>query len=308
MALENGEWTGSSSCRFPFWNNRRYPTSGPDGFDKMYLVHFSSEDPQSSMERWAGRVAVVTGASSGIGAAIAAELTKKGLKVVGLARRVERVQELSKSLQSATGKLYAVKCDVSNEPEVLAAFKWVKDNLRGVDVLINNAAVAYDTSLTGGSTEELKKMLDVNVLGLSVCTKQAFQSMKERGVDDGHIIHINSIWGHVPPGEIYAMYCATKHAVTALTEGLRREIIKLKSKIRVTSLSPGLVKTEMPPKEMLESRPALDAEDIADSVLYVLGTPPHVQVGRTFYTQTTASHVIWHWVRPTADLEVVEGV
>jgi NAD(P)-dependent dehydrogenase (short-subunit alcohol dehydrogenase family) len=58
-------------------------------------------------------------------------------------------QELSKSLQSATGKLYAVKCDVSNEPEVLAAFKWVKDNLRGVDVLINNAAVAYDTSLTG---------------------------------------------------------------------------------------------------------------------------------------------------------------
>ncbi|GFG29135.1 hypothetical protein Cfor_12660, partial [Coptotermes formosanus] len=157
----------------------------------FYTQATASHNPQSSMERWAGRVAVVTGASSGIGAAIAAELTKKGLKVVGLARRVERVQELSKSLETATGNLYTVKCDVSNEPEVLAAFKWVKDNVGGVDILINNAAVLYDTSLTSGSTEELKKMLDVNVLGLSVCTKQAFQSMKERGVDDGHIIHIN---------------------------------------------------------------------------------------------------------------------
>ncbi|GFG29128.1 hypothetical protein Cfor_12655 [Coptotermes formosanus] len=99
------------------------------------------------MERWAGRVAVVTGASSGIGAAIAAELTKKGLKVVGLARRVERVQELSKSLETATGKLHAVKCDVGNEADVLAAFKWVKNNLGGVDILINNAAVGHDTSL-----------------------------------------------------------------------------------------------------------------------------------------------------------------
>lgn len=234
--------------------------------------------PQSSMERWSGRVAVVTGASSGIGAAIAAELAKKGLKVVGLARRVERVQELSKSLQSATGKLHAVKCDVSNESDVQTAFKWVKDNLGGVDILINNAAVASDTSLTGGSTEELKKMLDVNVLGLSVCTKLAFQSMKERGVDDGHIIHINSMAGHIPPPEYYAMYFATKHAVTALTEGLRKEILKLKSKIRVTSLSPGLVKTEMPPKEFLENLPALEPEDIADGVLYILGTPPNVQV------------------------------
>jgi len=230
------------------------------------------------MERWSGRVAVVTGASSGIGAAIAAELTKKGLKVVGLARRVDRMEELSRSLESEPGKLYAVKCDIGNESDVLAAFKWIKDNLGGVDILINNAAVATDTSLTGGSTEELKKMLDVNVLALSVCTMQAFQSMKERGVDEGHIIHINSMAGHIPPREYYAMYFATKHAVTALTEGLRRELVKLKSKIRVTSLSPGLVKTEMPPPQFLENSPYLNPEDIADGVLYVLGTPPHVQV------------------------------
>ncbi|XP_023714644.1 farnesol dehydrogenase-like [Cryptotermes secundus] len=230
------------------------------------------------MERWSGRVAVVTGASSGIGAAIAAELTKKGLKVAGLARRVERVEELSKSLKSAKGKLHAVKCDVSNESDVQAAFKWVKANLGGVDILVNNAAVAYDTSLSSGSTEELKRMLDLNVLGLSVCTKEALQSMKERGVDDGHIIHINSVGGHVPPREFYAMFSASKHAVTALTEGLRRELVNLKSKIRVTSLSPGLVRTEMPPEKFLDTCPSLNPEDIADGVLYVLGVPPHVQI------------------------------
>ncbi|PNF26476.1 Farnesol dehydrogenase [Cryptotermes secundus] len=230
------------------------------------------------MERWSGRVAVVTGASSGIGAAIAAELTKKGLKVAGLARRVERVEELAKSLKSAKGKLHAVKCDVTKESDVQAAFKWVKANLGGVDILVNNAAVAYTTPLTSSPTEELKGMLDLNVLGLSVCTKEALQSMKERGVDDGHIIHINSILGHIPPGDMFAMYGATKHAVTALTEGLRRELVSLKSKIRVTSVSPGLVRTEMPPQKFLDTLPSLNPEDIADGVLYVLGVPPHVQI------------------------------
>ncbi|XP_069683460.1 farnesol dehydrogenase-like isoform X2 [Periplaneta americana] len=230
------------------------------------------------MERWSGRVAVVTGASAGIGASIAAELTKKGLKVVGLARRSEKIEELSKKLGSEKGKLYAVKCDVSKEADVKEAFKWVKDNLGGVDILVNNAAVAYKNSIIDSSTDELKKMLDLNVLGLSMCTKEALQLMKEKGVDDGHIIHINSTAGHAPPGGIFTMYCATKHAVTALTEGLRRELVQQKSKIRVTSLSPGLVKTDMPPEEFLSNYPALNPEDIADALIYVLGVPPHVQI------------------------------
>ncbi|XP_069683458.1 farnesol dehydrogenase-like isoform X1 [Periplaneta americana] len=230
------------------------------------------------MERWSGRVAVVTGASGGIGASIAAELTKKGLKVVGLARRSEKIEELSKKLGSEKGKLYAVKCDVSKEADVKEAFKWVKDNLGGVDILVNNAAVAYKNSIIDSSTDELKKMLDLNVLGLSMCTKEALQLMKEKGVDDGHIIHINSTAGHAPPGGIFTMYCATKHAVTALTEGLRRELVQQKSKIRVTSLSPGLVKTDMPPEEFLSNYPALNPEDIADALIYVLGVPPHVQI------------------------------
>ncbi|XP_021929737.1 farnesol dehydrogenase-like [Zootermopsis nevadensis] len=239
------------------------------------------------MERWAGRVAVVTGASAGIGEAIAQELVKKGLKVVGLARRVDRVEALKNSLKSAAGKLYPLKCDVSNESEVREAFKWIKTNVGGVDILVNNAGVASFSSLIDGPTELWRKIFDLNVLGLSVCTKEALQSMKESGVDDGHIIHINSITGHRPPTHIgLQMYTASKHAVTALAEGLRLELVKLNSKIRVTSVSPGAVLTEIAeasvfPKEMIEppeKKPYLQSKDIADAVIYVLGTPTHVQI------------------------------
>ncbi|XP_069683493.1 farnesol dehydrogenase-like [Periplaneta americana] len=237
------------------------------------------------MERWSGRVAVVTGASAGIGAAIAQELVKKGLKVVGLARRVERVQELNNSLKSAPGKLYPLKCDVTKEEEVKEAFKWVKDNLGGTDILVNNAGIASVSTLGGGPVENWRKIYDLNVLALCMCTKEALQSMKEKGVDDGHIIHINSVAGHKVVDDV-AMYSSSKHAVTALTEGLRRELVNQKSKIRVSSVSPGAVRTEIgeasgfTPENMkvLEGIPYMESEDIADAVLYVLGAPPHVQI------------------------------
>ncbi|PSN29530.1 Farnesol dehydrogenase [Blattella germanica] len=101
------------------------------------------------MERWTGRVAVVTGTSSGIGAAIAKELVKKGVKVVGIARRVERVEALSKSLKSEKGELHPLKCDITKDDEIKKAFAWVKSNLGGVDILVNNAAVAIDAQLIG---------------------------------------------------------------------------------------------------------------------------------------------------------------
>ncbi|KAJ9580229.1 hypothetical protein L9F63_004102, partial [Diploptera punctata] len=186
------------------------------------------------MERWTGRVAVVTGASSGIGAAIAVALVKHGLKVVGLARRVERIQELTKSLKSTKGELHALKCDVSKEKEIKEAFQWVKKRFGGVDILVNNAAVMFDSSLIDGDNDEMKTMVDLNITGLNMCTKEALKSMKERGVDDGHIINLNSILGHAVLFDGFCVYTATKHAVTALTEGLRRELVKQKSKIRIT--------------------------------------------------------------------------
>ncbi|PSN58402.1 Dehydrogenase/reductase SDR family member 11 [Blattella germanica] len=131
-------------------------------------------------------------------------------------------------------------------------------------------------------------MIDVNVMGLSICTREALKSMKQKGMDQGHIIHINSLAGHydvVQPG--FHMYSATKHAVTALTEGLRRELVDKGSKIRVTSISPGLVDTEILRRgtvdnvdadELYKKAPSLNPKDISDAVLYVLGTPPHVQI------------------------------
>lgn len=236
------------------------------------------------MQRWAGRVAMVTGASSGIGAAITKELVKNGLKVIGMARRVENIEALSASLQSAAGQLYPVKADLTRENEVCSVFRWVKSNLGGVDVLVNSAGVASANSLIDGPVEKWKHILELNILGQSLCTKEAIQSMNERGVNDGHIVNINSVAGHVvPPTNLpLYMYAASKTANVMLTEGLRRELLRRNSKIRITSLSPGTVRTDLPEASGLtdpyQDNPYLEPQDVADAVVYVLGTRPHVQV------------------------------
>jgi len=241
-----------------------------------------------SMDRWKGKVAIVTGASAGIGAAIAEQLVAAGLKVVGIARRKERVEELAKKLQGKSGKLYAVKADVSKEDDILQAFKWVKDNLGPIHILVNNAGFSRDSTLINGDTKKWKEIFDTNVLGLCVATREAVKDMRANKVD-GHIIHINSVAGHcVPKMPGLNVYPASKHAVTALTETLRQELNSVSSKIKITSISPGAVTTEfadaagmvLPPelKEYLKNGPMLKAQDIADAALYVLATPPHVQV------------------------------
>ncbi|XP_046395242.1 farnesol dehydrogenase-like [Ischnura elegans] len=238
------------------------------------------------MDRWIGKIAVVTGASSGIGAAIAKQLVKNGMIVVGMARREEKIKDIAETL-AEKGKLYAVKADVSQEKDVVEAFQWVKNNLKTVNVLINCAGIGRYYPLTGeGKAEHLQQLLNVNALGLTNCTTQALKLMKETGVDDGHIIHLNSVVGHnILTFTGHYIHTAIKHGVTVLTEGLRRELVLEKSKIKVTSISPGLVNTEMVDdfktpgmEDSLDGMPMLEPKDIADGVIYVLGTPPHVQI------------------------------
>ncbi|XP_055612043.1 farnesol dehydrogenase-like [Uranotaenia lowii] len=233
------------------------------------------------MERWNGKVAVVSGASSGIGAAIVKHLAKAGMITVGLARRVEMVEALKSDLPEASrNHLHPVKCDISNEEDIIRAFKLVEDKFGGVDVLINNAGIARETDLLKpDNTQKLRDTLDTNVLGLVLCSREAFQSMKKRSVE-GHIVHINSVVGHhVINFPNLNIYPASKHAVTAITETMRHELRAEGSKVKVTSISPGVVKTEATKGlEELGNTPMLEAEDIADAVLYVLGTPPRVQV------------------------------
>jgi len=239
------------------------------------------------MDRWRGKLAIVTGASAGIGAAISETLVKEGLIVVGLARRVDRVEELAKSIQTKSGgKLHAFKADIRKEEDIIRAFEYAIKNFGPINVLINNAGVAVPTTIIDGKTEDFKTVLDTNILGLTIATREAIKNMITNNVD-GHIININSIMGHyVALLPLSNVYPASKHGVTALTETLRQELFRNSRNIKVTSISPGYVKTDivngfMDNEEIREaaaSAPFLNGNDIGDAVVYVLGTPPHVQI------------------------------
>lgn len=231
------------------------------------------------MDRWNGKIAIVTGASSGIGEATAAALVKKGVKVVGLARRVEKLQELSTKL--GKDKFYPVQSDLRKEEDILKAFQWAEKQFGGVDILINNAGVALHTQIIDSATEDYYKVIDTNLIAPAICSREIIKSLKKRD-RPGHIVNINSIAGHfaesihLPLG----MYCPSKYGLTALGSELRHEIIAGNLKVKVTSVSPGAVRTEMvsgtlPPNVKI---PFLEAEDIAAAVVYALETPEHVEI------------------------------
>ncbi|XP_055844188.1 farnesol dehydrogenase-like [Episyrphus balteatus] len=236
------------------------------------------------MERWQNRVAVVTGASSGIGEAISKDFAKAGLQVVALGRRLERLDENRSKLSAELQKRYFTrKCDVTNEAEVIATFDWIEQALGGTDILVNNAGVTGRDcgNLVTMESDIMDKILHTNVKGLVYCTKAAFKSMQARKFD-GHIVHINSIAGHsVPhmPGTSSNIYSPSKFCVTAINETIRCELRNLGTKIKTTSVSPGIVRTELNPKEVYDTIGiCLNPEDISQAVMYAVSTPPHVQI------------------------------
>ena len=208
------------------------------------MAHASTD---MGMDRWRGKVAVVTGASSGIGRAIVHALARDGMRVAFCARREDRLDDLTRELLDgepapSAADLLVRRVDMREEAQILELFTRVREKWGGVDVLVNNAGLGHASPLVSGSTEDWREMLEVNVLGLCVATREAVADMRTRG-DDGHVIHIGSMAGHrVPAGA--GVYSATKFAVRALTEGLRQELRALESGIRVTAISPGYVETE----------------------------------------------------------------
>lgn len=189
------------------------------------------------MDRWVGKVAVVTGASSGIGAATAKALVRAGMIVVGLARRVERIEALRNELPAnVPGQLHAIRCDVMREEDILAAYAQIERQFGGVDVQINSAGIAHHTVriLQPNNTQPLRDIVHTDLLGLTLCSREAYLSMQKRSVD-GHIVHLNSITGHsIPPLNTLNIYPAVKHGVTALTETMRQELRFAGSKVKVT--------------------------------------------------------------------------
>lgn len=188
------------------------------------------------MDRWIGKCAVVTGASSGIGARITTDLVNAGMIVVGLARRVERIEELKANISTTTtGELHAFRCDVTKEEDVLAAFGWIEEKFGGVDVLVNNAGILRSTKLTAtDNTQAIRDVIDTNIFAVVMCTREAFQSMRRRNFD-GHILLMNSIGGHsVAFVDSFNIYQPSKYAITAMTEVLRQEFQTEGTRIKVT--------------------------------------------------------------------------
>ncbi|XP_017461627.1 PREDICTED: farnesol dehydrogenase-like [Rhagoletis zephyria] len=237
------------------------------------------------MERWANCTAVVTGASSGIGVAIVKDLLKANMKVAGLGRRKERMEELRATLAEDQQKLfYPVACDVSSLESVNAAFDWIIKNLSGVDVLVNNAGIYNVGQASTMNPVEIQQVIQTNVMGVVYCTQRAFKSMKERSVD-GHVVIINSVVGHyVPQNDAQTtptsnLYAPSKYALTALTEVYRQEFRGLGTRVKITSVSPGLTDTDMvAARSRGGKKPILQPEDVSSCVLFTLSTPAHMQV------------------------------
>ncbi|KAH8274878.1 hypothetical protein KR044_002293 [Drosophila immigrans] len=255
------------------------------------------------MERWRNKVAIVSGASSGIGAACARSLVVAGLQVVGLARRQERVLQLRDALTTPEQRqrLHAFKCDVTQEAQVVAAFRWTRDQLGGVHVLVSNAGLMATTELSGeANTQAIRETIETNIMGGVYCIREAFQTMKrqrgdgdegEEGGAEGHVIIVNSIAGQQVPNlgpqlPSLNIYPATKFALRAMQETYRQEFQRHKTCVRVSTISPGIVDTDILPAQLQgvikEHMPMLRAEDIADAVLWTISTPPNVQVSAIF--------------------------
>ncbi|XP_033225686.1 farnesol dehydrogenase-like [Belonocnema kinseyi] len=148
------------------------------------------------MERWVGKIAVVTGASNGIGLAIAKSLVREGMIVVGLARRKAKMESEMKGLKEK-GTFHAFECDVSKQEDVIKAFDWIKKNLAMVNVLVNNAGLTVFGKILDSDKETWEKLFGVNVMGLLYCSQQAVKMMKESD-QEGHLININSLLGKQP--------------------------------------------------------------------------------------------------------------
>lgn len=239
------------------------------------------------MDKWIQKVAVVTGASSGIGAAIAKDFARSGIITIGLARRVDRMEVLKLDLDEYAENFHSMYCDVADEECIKRVFATIDEQFGGVNILVNNAGLATSRFILSDedSNQDVRDTINVNVLGLVYCTREAFKILK-RTKDIGYIININSVEGHsipcfptIPPP--FNIYPASKHAVTAISEVVRQELFYLQlTNVRISCISPGLVQTEILTAnyEYIEELPILQPDDIIDGIRYVLSTPAHVQV------------------------------
>ena len=236
------------------------------------------------LARWRGKVAVVTGGTAGIGWAVARAFAAIGMKVVLVARDGERLEQRRRELESLGAETLTIAIDIGQPDAVPAIFEKVRSEWGPLDVLVNNAGIVWRARLIDMDPAHLDAMIDVNQRAVALTISEAVRDM--RGKSDAAIVNICSLAGHrvPPPARRATVYAATKYALRALTEGLRMELQAEGSLIKVSLVSPGLTESELHDKAEPSGRypgypfRPLDADDVADAVLYVLSTPAHVQV------------------------------
>jgi NADP-dependent 3-hydroxy acid dehydrogenase YdfG len=238
-----------------------------------------------------GKVVVITGASSGLGEATARLLSAQGASVVLGARRVDRLQSLANELTASGGKALVVATDVTHCDQVKRLVDAAVQAYGCIDVMINNAGLMPQSPLERLKIEEWDRTIDVNIKGVLYGIAAVLPQMKQQKA--GHIINVSSVAGHkVGPG--FAVYAATKHAVRALSEGLRQEVKPYN--IRTTVISPGAVATELPNSvtepdiaeriHKFYKEIAIPAESFARAVAFAMSQPEDVDVNEILFRPT----------------------
>jgi clavulanate-9-aldehyde reducatase len=240
-----------------------------------------------------GKVAIITGASSGIGEATAKMFAAEGAKVALWARRADRLKDISSEIESNGGEALPIEIDVTDHGRVEAAMAEVNGQFGGVHHLINNAGVMLLGAVEGWDIGQWQTMINVNLLGLLYCTREALPFIRDSG--GGHIVNVSSVAGRTANFGS-AVYNMTKWGVTGFSEALRQEA--LNSNIRVTCVEPGFVDTELQghnehptvqenvEKMRDEIGTVLEADDIARGILYAVAQADHVNVNEILIRPT----------------------
>lgn len=220
-----------------------------------------------------GRVAVIAGASSGIGEAVARRLSENGARVALLARREDRIRALADELDGA-----AYPTDVTDPVAVAETLDRVAADLGPVGVLVNNAGVAHYGDAADADLADWQRMVDVNVSGVLNVTHAAVHLLKEAAAEQGvaDVVTISSASGRRIANSQAAVYSATKHAVGAFSEGLRRELAP--ARVRVGLVEPGFVRTPLTEDREFGELEALDADDVADAVEWIVTRPARTAI------------------------------
>jgi NADP-dependent 3-hydroxy acid dehydrogenase YdfG len=234
------------------------------------------------------KVALITGASKGIGLATAEKFAQEGANLILLARSETLLKQTADTLESKYKvKVLPFPADLTKQEDVEKVFELIRKNFNKLDILVNNAGRGIFNYIENGSRKEWDEVISLNLTGLIHCTNLAVRMMIPQR--SGHIVNISSVAGRIGiPG--WSVYCATKWAVIGFSESIRKELIKYN--IRVTVIEPGVVSTqwgENMPEDWIRSRGAMHAlkpKDIAEAIYYAVIQPEHVSVNEILIRPT----------------------